>query len=593
MADQTAVPNESGDLGIARVRNVLLFAPVRERLERLVTGLRSLPGMSVDRGKETLLVSGGGRRYRFVVKADPCLALNELEKAYFNVVALDLRGGPGSRARQQEEFQKNICILDALDEKKDVELRYSFHRVICLVSGGDSRGTDATIRKLGARGVGGVLRDHEILGPRREAPAPRPDVPPFAQEFLDEIDRMTVPRQRGQLALCAAGGGTTGIYFEMGALKCLSDCLPPGTLNSMDMYFGISAGAVVSGMIANGFSIEEFMSGIAGVPGGRIPPFSLSLLDMPHVNISGLAFPFRALVRRLGATISEILRGDIRPSWEMLFLEYSDLLTSPFHGEGFEAMLRELYTGKRGVSNDFRRLARKLYIGATDQDNRAHVLFGDSPYDSVPVSQAIVASISINPFFCSTEIGGRFYCDGAVTRTSGFTEAIRKGATLIFALDPFVPYVSQRPGFASEKGALYNVDQDIRTVSYTRFEMARYWILRKHPEVSLYTFLPANRLRKVMSVNPMDHRPYMAIWKGAYLSTLQRLQVVKHRLAGDLAVQGLTLDTKRAEEVAARLHAAVRPELGDFFPDGIVRIERPPKKLLRIPEEVPAKIDAA
>lgn len=581
--------------GENRERAVLLFSPVRERLERLVAALRTLPGTRIDRGKDGFLLTGSGRRYRFVVRTDPCLALNELDRGYFNVVILDLRSGPGSRARQADEFQKHLSILDAMDDRKDVELRYSFHRVVCLVSGGDSRGTDAVIRKLGARGVGGILRDHELLGPRRAvAPSSLPPqgAVPFAQEFVDELDRMTVPRTPGQVALCAAGGGTTGIYFEMGAAKCLADCLPPGALNSFDMYFGISAGAVVSGMLANGFSIDEFFAGIAGHEGGRIPPFSLSLLQPEHLNLGGLTFPLRALFRRMSATVSEVLRGEIRPSWEMFFLEYSDLLTAPFQAAGFEAMLRALYTGRKGVSNDFRRTVRKLYIGATDQDQRSHVLFGEPPYEGVPVSQAIEASISINPIFRSTEIGGRYYTDGAVTRTSDFTEAIRKGATLVFTLDPFVPYVSQRPGFARDKGALYNVDQDIRTVSFTRFEMARYWILRRHPEVSLYTFLPANRLRKLMSVNPMDHRPYMAIWKGAYLSTLQRLQVVKHRLAGDLSVHGLSLDTRRAEAVAARLQAAAHPGLGDFFPDGIVRVERPPRRASRLVETVSA-IDAA
>jgi hypothetical protein len=44
---------------------------------------------------------------------------------------------------------------------------------------------------------------------------------------------------------------------------------------------------------------------------------------------------------------------------------------------------------------------------------------------------------------------------------------------------------------------------------------ARNWVLRKHPHVSSYTFVPANRLRRLISQNPMDHRPYLEIWRGA------------------------------------------------------------------------------
>ena len=43
-------------------------------------------------------------------------------------------------------------------------------------------------------------------------------------------------------------------------------------MNSFDMYFGISAGAVVTGVIAMGYSVDEFMAALAGVPGGRICP---------------------------------------------------------------------------------------------------------------------------------------------------------------------------------------------------------------------------------------------------------------------------------------------------------------------------------
>lgn len=574
-------------------KRVLLFSPDRQRLESLLAGLSALPAMQVERSRGEFAVSGGGLRFRLVVRKKPVPALEELRAGFFNVVVLDLRGGPGTLGRREEEFRRNLAILDAMDEEKDVELRYSFHRVVCLVAGLESRGVDAVIRNLGARGVGGVLRDPDVPGPRRVRPGPDPSRPPFAQALLDELVRMTVPRDPGKLALCAAGGGTTGIYFEMGALKCLADCLPPGTINSLDMYFGISAGAVVSGMIANGFTIDEFLAAVAGEPGGRIPPFSLSLLQVPHLNLGGLAFPFRSIGRRLKTTFQEVLSGSLRSGWEAFFFDYGDLLTAPFQAAGFERMLRTLFAGQRGASNDFRRLRRPLFVGATDQDERRHVLFGEPPHDAVPVSRAIEASISINPFFRSTEIDGRFFCDGAVTRTSDFTEAMRKGATLVFALDPFVPYVSQRPGFAREKGALYNIDQDIRTVSFTRFETTRAWVLRRHPEISLYAFLPSNRLRKLMSVNPMDHRPYLAIWKGAYLSTLQRIEVVKHRLAGDLAVRGLALDTARAEAVAQRLRATAAPSLRDFWPDGVARIERPRRAPKLAPDERLSSADAA
>ena len=139
-----------------------------------------------------------------------------------------------------------------------------------------------------------------------------------------------------------------------------------------------------------------------------------------------------------------------------------------------------------------------------------------------------------------------------------------------------MPYVSKLPGVAHQRGVLYNIDQDIRTISFTRFERARNSTLRKNPEVSSYTFLPSNTLRRLLSTNPMDHRPYLEIWRGSYLSALQRIDQLCHRLRGDLAEQGMHLDTGMAEVVAEQLRTTTKLCFEDFFPDRSVDIEQRP-----------------
>src|SRR5262249_37304993 len=159
-------------------------------------------------------------------------------------------------------------------------------------------------------------------------------------------------------------------------------------------------------------------------------------------------------------------------SLEELLFEYADLVAPPFHADRFERTLRRILEAP-GATNDFRRLPRPLFVGATDQDRRQHVLFGDEEHQNVPISLAIEASLSINPAFPAANSAGRYYEDGAVTRPSNFVEAIRRGATLVLVLDPFVPFIARTPGFADRRGVLYNLDQDIRTVSYTRYETTR------------------------------------------------------------------------------------------------------------------------
>jgi predicted acylesterase/phospholipase RssA len=512
--------------------------------------------------------------FSFIVKHEIGAALDALHHEFFSLVILDLREPLGpSRSRRADDFERGLRLLDLMDHEPDIERRYGFHRILALVSGDESHGTDQRIATLGARGVGRVMRDRSEcqLG---LACRHLPTKADMARQVLAEMVAMTIRQPAGDVALCASGGGITGLYFELGALKCFEDCCSPGTMNQLDLYFGISAGGVITAMLANGYSVSEFMGAIAGERDGRIPPFDLNLLDAQHLDVRGLTAPVRQLANILGRGLVQLLRGQIPFDLESLVFEYGDLIHAPFNTDGFEALLRSAFL-RKGCSNDFRLLGRRLFIGATDHDRKEHVLFGAPPFEHVPVSRAIQASMSINPVFTPTSIDGRYYEDGAVTRTSNFVEAIRHGADLIIALDPLVPFVSKRAGDARERGVFWNADQDIRTISFTRYETTRNCVLRRHPEVSLYTFLPANTLRQLMSVNPMDHRPYLEIWRGAYLSTLKRIHTLGYRMRGDLAGHGIGFDTARADEVAARLRGQAPAGFGDFFPDGKVDL-RPP-----------------
>jgi predicted acylesterase/phospholipase RssA len=505
---------------------------------------------------------------------DTAGANDKLRNAYVNLLLIDLRWC--------EEFESRVAevqkLLKALDHAEDVEQRYGFHRIVVLISGGDARRLDDLIIELGAVGVRHVLRQEF----KENVPAWSSD-PSFASRVLHYSIDLTSSRRIGKTAICASGGGITGIYFEMGVLKCLDDCLTNCGVNDFGMMFGISAGAVVTSLLSVGYTPDELMAGIAGIPGGRVPPLSLSLLRLSHFNHEDIRWRLSSAAKTGAKAFWDALRGRGGDTAEALFLEYTSLVGAPFHSAEFEVILRRVLE-MSGSTNDFRKLPMELYVGASDQDARSHVLFGDEGYDHVPISKAVQASLSVNPAFSSVPIDGRYYEDGAITRTSNFVEAISRGATLVVTLDPFVPYVSKLPGVAHRRGVLYNIDQDIRTITFTRFERARNAALRKHPEVSSYTFLPSNTLRRLLSTNPMDHRPYLEIWRGAYLSALQRIDQLCHRLRGDLAEQGMHLDTSMAEVVAEQLRTTTKLCFEDFFPEREVDIE---KRAFMRPSQVP------
>lgn len=557
---------DSGELALAK--RVLYFSPGRAHLDQLFDRWSSVPGCNVDR--DNGFITYKKVQVSFVPCHDHDRALERLHEDYFNLVMVDVRDLGGASCNVEAYVASANRLLDAMANESDIEARFGFHRVMTLVAGPDNDQVDRLLVHFGRQGVGSVVRDWSMCqlssscarGPRAER---------FASRVIDDMLRMMLQRKKGKRALCASGGGITGIYFEMGALKCLDDCLYPDAVNTFDMYFGISAGAVVTAFLANGYTVDECMGAIAGHVGGRMPPTNLSLFKLKHTNFQDYRERIQRTARELGGTVWDFLRGRSHLSLESLIMDYSDWIAPPFHGEAFEDTLRGFFALSH-TTNDFRSLKYPLYVGATDQDTRIHVLFGDEGWQDVPISRAVQASLSINPAFRSARIRGRYYEDGAVTRTSNFLEAIRKGADLVFVIDPFLPYVSKEPGFARQRGILYNVDQNIRTITYTRFENARNALLRHHPEVSSYTFLPANRLRRLMSVNPMDHRPYLQIWRGAYLSTLQRIQLLRYRMSGDLALHGIRLDTERAEVVAERLRNIAHPSFADFFPNGRVEL---------------------
>lgn len=494
---------------------------------------------------------------QWIAAATASAVMNELRERYVNLIVVDMR--PGTTG--------GLELLDQL-AKGDVEERYGFHRILALVGDPDPETLDQTIAELGFRGVQGILSDRSTSKKKTTE---------FVARVRSKAVRMLTDRARGRTAICSAGGGITAIFFELGALKCIDDVLPDGALHDFDMYFGISAGAIVNSVLAAGYSIDEFMAAIAGVEGGRIPPTSLNLMRLGHLNWRDALHRIRNGVQAGAKGLAGVLSGRVRPSMSGLFLDTTAMLGTPFRSDAFGELLQGIFNYP-GTSNDFRKLPRQLFVGASDQDSRQHRLFGSQGNDHIPIHKAVQASLSLNPAFSAVEVEGRFYEDGQVTRTSNFGAAIERGADLVLVLDPFVPFVSKTPGVAKQRGLLYHIDQDIRSLSFTRFLGVRDTLLRRHPEVSAYTFVPANHLRQLLSVNPMDHRPYLEIFKGAYLSTLARLELVRHKLRGDLNTHGWKMSLDRAQAVAEQLWGIPDDELSlaDFYPDRRLAIKTPP-----------------
>src|SRR5687768_549444 len=61
-----------------------------------------------------------------------------------------------------------------------------------------------------------------------------------------------VERARPRVGLALAGGVIEGGFYEVGVLCALQDAVEGLDCTQLDMYVGVSSGAVISAMLANG-----------------------------------------------------------------------------------------------------------------------------------------------------------------------------------------------------------------------------------------------------------------------------------------------------------------------------------------------------
>ncbi|MCB0078841.1 MAG: patatin-like phospholipase family protein, partial [Anaerolineales bacterium] len=60
-----------------------------------------------------------------------------------------------------------------------------------------------------------------------------------------------------KIALVLAGGGVTGIVFEIGVMRAINEAWLNRTANDFDLYVGTSAGSYVAAYLASGVSAQR------------------------------------------------------------------------------------------------------------------------------------------------------------------------------------------------------------------------------------------------------------------------------------------------------------------------------------------------
>lgn len=536
-------------------RRVLFLAPLPHTFDELCRCLTS-PRDAKGGGHRQCVWQADGLQLDLECVTNVRTACERLAVGYYNLVIVDCRNLPHQQADPGRQERALIRLLEALRSERDRERRYPRGRIVVLVGDADDGRVDRLLFDCGQRHVGACLRDGSLGAgcpeAAREAARGR-----FLERLLATARRLLLARRTGRKALCLAGGGFTGMYYELGVLKCLRDTMTIG-IRDLDLFFGISAGSVIASCLANGIPVDEIIAKVGEIDREFRHRVRLS---WRHLNVAEVPRRMMIAQRELTRTVLRVLRGRDELSLGSLLSSGAAVLGPLFDGSDFERVMADLFS-ERGRSNDFRDLRRELFVGATDQDSREHVLFGGRGWDDVPVSKAVQASCAMHPFFASVEINGRFYTDGIVTRTSNVAAAIDHGADLVFVVDPFVPLIADAPGYNARHGNMWILEQDYKTMSYTRFEMTRNELMRRNPLVNIYTFVPSNRTRHpIAEQNPFAARNFDRIVCDAYRSTFRRLRTLEYKITGELATHGIGLDLGPVEAKVAALDELPSPDV--------------------------------
>jgi predicted acylesterase/phospholipase RssA len=336
----------------------------------------------------------------------------------------------------------------------------------------------------------------------------------------------TVSRKRGgKVAICLAGGGIEGLFYELGALRAIQRFLPGYSLAQADIVCGISAGAVLAGLLANGLGPVDIEQGLRGKT-RRINPIKRSDLFDPALG---------ALAKRAANLSWDVVRGRRTPLSALFRLPPAGMFAGARLGKWLEQQLT-----MPGMTDQFEDLPRKLFIGATDQDTSEHVLFGAPDAPKVSIHQAIRASTALAPFYAPEKIGDRYYIDGGFTRTTNMRVAAQEGATLVILVDPLVPVHSPKPGHVAERGAIFTAMQGLKALINGRFDKAVPTLTAMYPHVSFHLFQPGEAVRRVMGGSPMKYFFREEIEEMSFRETVREIRSVRgHQLGRDFVRHGV------------------------------------------------------
>jgi len=345
-----------------------------------------------------------------------------------------------------------------------------------------------------------------------------------------------------RLGLALAGGGPLGAFYEIGALQALAESIEGLDLTALDAYVGVSSGAMIAAGLANGISTADM--GVVFIDNAAAEyPMSPGLFLQPafHEYLARV----RGAPGLLTAIIRQYLNAPDPGAWAAAVEPLGRLVpTGLFDNRPFERFIAHIFS-THGRSNDFRTLARKLYVIATDLDGGTEARFGAPGRDHVPISKAIQASTALPGLYPSVEIDGHTYVDGALLRTMHASVALEAGASLVICVNPLVAFDAYAHGKRShdlKQGGLPLVmSQTFRALIQSRMQVGMSAYRGRYPTSDMLLLEPDRSDEQLFFVNVFQYAGRRRLAEHAYQRTRTDLARHARALAPLLARHGLRL----------------------------------------------------
>lgn len=369
---------------------------------------------------------------------------------------------------------------------------------------------------------------------------------------IQQSPRRPKARRRPKVGIAVAGGGPIGGMYELGTLRALDEALEGVDLTRLDVYVGVSSGAILASSLANGISPAEMCRIFLGFePGGvRFRPETFLRPAFREYAKRASTLP-----RIVWSWMYDLATRPLETDWLGLIGRLSAIVPNGiFDNEAVERFLREVFE-THGRGNDFRLLERKLFVIAVELDTGSVVKFGEAGRDHVPISRAVQASAALPGLYPPVEIDGSHYVDGALRRTLHASVAMDEGVDLVIGLNPLVPFdASLGPGIGTHAGSLVDtglptvLSQTFRTLLKSRMQVGLEKYRTQYPETDLVLFEPDPDDAEMFFTNIFSYHSRTQLTEHAYRATLEDLRRRRVELAPILARHGIRLRDEILDE---------------------------------------------